>query len=534
MRTTMKNFGSVSLLLPLRQQRFWFWALASTAGFVQCWSYRYWIESDGVNYLDVACAYLRHDWSAAINSYWSPFYSWLLAAVFLVVRPTPNLESTVLHLVNFLLFIGALLCGEFFLRELIRDRADDSLPEWALWSIGYSLLLFVSLFMNSAYLDTPDLCTSALVYLAGGLLIRIRSGRATTLAFVLFGVTLGLAYFSKTVMFLVAFAFLAAAGIRRGTLLAAGCFAVVILPWIVILSHAAGHMTYGDAGSANYIKYVSYSGSPVHPPRLIANSPEVREFATPIRATYPLWYASPYWIEGLHPRLDLKTQYTVLRNNFRYYLHLLTGQKEFIAGFALIFIGWPILTGVRWHLLLPSLWGFFLYGLIHVEPRLVGVFFFIFGMTLFWSLRVRSRRLVILATLLIVFVTAFKVVKADVLVQRHVENSQWQTAAALKTMGLVPHSLVAVFGHGDEGDYWAHLGGFRVVADIETENLPSYWSASTQDRAQIIKGLEKLNVRAVICTKRPGEDGWQFISGSPGYYVRFLNPTSSENTSAEP
>src|SRR5246127_2550012 len=163
MPTTMKNFGSMSLMSPLRQQRFWFWVLASTAGFVQCWSYRYWIESDGVNYLDVANAYLRHDWSAAVNSYWSPLYSWLLAAVFLVVRPTPDLESTVLHLVNFLLFIGALLCGEFFLRELIRDRADDSLPEWALWSIGYSLLLFVSLFMNSAYLDTPDLCTSALV-----------------------------------------------------------------------------------------------------------------------------------------------------------------------------------------------------------------------------------------------------------------------------------------------------------------------------------------------------------------------------------
>jgi hypothetical protein len=529
----MKNFASMSLLSPLRQQRFWFWVLASTAGFAQCWSYRYWIESDGVNYLDVACAYLRHDWSAAINSYWSPLYSWLLAGALFVVRPAPDLESTVLHLVNFLLFIGALLCGEFFLRELIGDRADDSVPEWALWSIGYSLLLFVSLFMNSAYLDTPDLCTSALVYLACGLLIRIRSGRATTLAFVLFGVTLGLAYFSKTVMFLLAFAFLAAAGIRRGTLLAASCFAAVALPWIVILSHSAGHVTYGDAGSANYIKYVSFSGSPVHPPRLIASSPEVREFATPIRATYPLWYASPYWIEGLHPRFDLKRQYTVLRDNVRYYLHLLTGQKEFIAGFLLIFIAWPSLARVRWHLLLPSLWGFFLYGLIHVEPRLVGAFFFIFGMTLFLSLRVRSRRLVMLGTLLIVFATAFKVVKAGILAPNHVENAQWQTAEALKSLGLAPHSLVAVFGHGDEGDYWAHLGGFRVVADIETENLPSYWSASARDRTQILKALEKLNVRAVIYTKRPGEDGWQFIPGSPGYYVRFLSPIGSENTSAE-
>ena len=523
----------MNLLSPLRRQRFWFWVLASTAGFLQCWSYRYWIESDGVNYLDVASAYLRHDWSAAINSYWSPLYSWLMAGALFVIRPTPNLESTVLHLVNFLLFVGALLCGEFFLKELIRDRKDGSLPEWALWSIGYSLLLFVSLFMNSAYLDTPDLCTSGLVYLTGGLLIRIRSGRATTLVLVLFGVTLALAYFSKTVMFLVAFAFLTAAGIRRGTLVAAGCFAAVALPWIAILSHSAGHVTYGDAGSANYVKYVSYSGSLVHPPRLIASTPEVREFATPIRATYPLWYASPYWIEGLHPRFDLKKQYIVLRDNSRYYLHLLTGQKEFIAGFLLIFIGWPILAGVRWYLLLPSLWGFFLYGLIHVEPRLVGVFFFIFGMTLFASLRVRSRPLIILATLLIVLATAFKVVKAGVLAPSHVENAQWKTAEGLKNLGLAPHSLVAVFGHGNEGDYWAHLGEFRVIADIESQNLPSYWLASPQDRNRIVKSLEKLNVRAVICTKPPDEEGWELIPGSPSYYTRFLKPSGSENSIVE-
>jgi hypothetical protein len=107
-------------------------------------------------------------------------------------------------------------------------------------------------------------------------------------------------------MFLVAFAFLAMARIRRGTLLATVCFAGLTLPWVVILSHSVGHLTYGEAGTANYVHYVSYSGSLVHPPRIISSLPEVREFATPIRATYPPWYTPPYWIEGLHPRFVAK------------------------------------------------------------------------------------------------------------------------------------------------------------------------------------------------------------------------------------
>lgn len=102
-------------------------------------------------------------------------------------------------------------------------------------------------------MDTPDLCTSSLVYVAAGLLTRIHSRRATPRIFILFGAVLGIAYFSKTVMFLVAFAFLVAAGWRRGTGIALASFVVVVAPWIIILSLSVGHVTYGDAGPANYM-----------------------------------------------------------------------------------------------------------------------------------------------------------------------------------------------------------------------------------------------------------------------------------------
>jgi hypothetical protein len=37
------------------------------------------IGPDSRSYSEIARAYLRHDWAMAINAYWSPLYSWLIA-----------------------------------------------------------------------------------------------------------------------------------------------------------------------------------------------------------------------------------------------------------------------------------------------------------------------------------------------------------------------------------------------------------------------------------------------------------------------
>ena len=63
------------------------WAMATVLGLSQAWSWRYYIEPDGVSYIEVAHAYLRRDFAHAVNAYWSPFYSWLLA---LALAPVPE------------------------------------------------------------------------------------------------------------------------------------------------------------------------------------------------------------------------------------------------------------------------------------------------------------------------------------------------------------------------------------------------------------------------------------------------------------
>ncbi len=519
----MRNSG----LTPMRWYRFAFWIFATASGFFQAWQYRFYVEPDGVNYLDVASAYLRHDWPVAINSYWSPLHSWLLAVVFYLFHPSPYWESTALHALNFVIFLVGLRCGEFFIQELLADQKEDGIPSWVLWSIGYCLLLFVSLFMVPMSHDTPDLYVTAFVYLAAGLLLRVRSGRAELRTYIIFGVLLGAAYLAKTVMFLVAFAFLVAAGLRRGTAIALVCFVAICLPWIVILSHSAKHVTYGDAGTLNYEWYVDHAGEAVHPPRVLFMSPEVREFAYPIRATYPPWFDGYYWNQGLRPRFRVSTQIEALRRTAMEYFHILSGQKEFIAAWIVLFFVGSRRLDPRWPVLLQAFAAIGLYAVVgHVESRLIGPFFVLFWLTLFAGLHVRAPRLLLCVTLTVATITVFKVTRAAVLTPLHPTHVQWETAEVLQRMGFAPGTRVAYFGHTSVADYWARLAGFQIAADIQKEAMPEYWSAPSDVKEEIFARLSSFGIQAVLASGVPpsSSKGWQAIPNTP-YSVYVLgNP----------
>src|SRR5437899_2139704 len=126
--------------------------LAFILGFLQTWASRFYIEPDGVNYLDVARAYLRRDWTNALNAYWSPLYSWLLALIQWTFHPSPYWESTFLHLLNFVLFLFALASFEFFFRRFLSFSKvlcpaveGEGKPEWAWWTLGYTAFLVCAL-----------------------------------------------------------------------------------------------------------------------------------------------------------------------------------------------------------------------------------------------------------------------------------------------------------------------------------------------------------------------------------------------------
>ena len=376
----------------------WLWAIVQ--GALQAWMYRYSISSwDAVSYLDIADAYLKGDWNAAINAHWSPLYSWILALALLVFDPSPYWELPVLKLVNFLIFLCALLAFDFFLRTLIayNDRLLArhphsrflQVPNWAWLVMGYLLFLWSSLNWTTLYSDTPDMTTAVFVYLAAAMLLRAHLDSDRWATFVLLGASLGLAYLSKAAMFPLALVFLAVAAFSSGNwqrglpraLVAALAFAVAAGPFAAALSIQKGRPTFGDAGGYVYVTFVNPRfdvvplvhwqgeplgfGTPEHPTRQISQSPTVYEFTTPVAGTYPPWYDPSYWYAGLEPELGLERQIEVLITNLDFIWSAFLGLLTF--GFLALVCGpdrfSPSLAALRanWRLLVPAAIGIGLY-----------------------------------------------------------------------------------------------------------------------------------------------------------------------------
>src|SRR5438270_9586505 len=161
------------------------------------------IGPDSRSYLEVARAYLRHDWAMAINAYWGPLYSWLEAAVLAVTHPSWRWEYPTIHAMNFVIYLAAIASFEFFWGGI--RRSESGLPNLILWTLGYSLFIWLTV----GYLSMlgPDLCVETIVFLIARLVLRIKNNPETK-QFVWLGVALAVGYFAKAVLFPMAFVFL--------------------------------------------------------------------------------------------------------------------------------------------------------------------------------------------------------------------------------------------------------------------------------------------------------------------------------------
>jgi hypothetical protein len=434
------------------------WLLALSLGALQAWAGRFPIGEDGVSYLDIADAYLRGDWANAFSAYWSPAYSWVLAAGLGLTRPSPYLESTIVHAINFVIYIGALGAFEFLLRQLLAlhrqrqhlagDQRETLLPANALRCLGYGLFVWMSLQWITVTVETPDMLLSALVYVAAGLLLRMRSRRPSALTFLAYGAVLGLAYLTKSamlplsMMFFVLIAFAvrnrpAAAGptpaastpagptpagptpakptpakptLWRGVALAAATFAIVTTPYIATISTLKGRVTFGDTGKLAYVWHANEAldrvqhwhaefpddRRPVHPTRKVFERPALYEFGSdPVGGSYPVWYDPSYWHEGLEPHFDLAGQLRTLRWSADVWRRLLITDGDFLLFGALVLlsVAFRRLSAMRRHLtdnavlLIPFIVALCLYSIVLVSPRYVAVFAVLFWLGVFASVR---------------------------------------------------------------------------------------------------------------------------------------------------
>jgi 4-amino-4-deoxy-L-arabinose transferase-like glycosyltransferase len=557
-----------------------FWLIAIVLGALQAWVNRYKLSTDDIiAYLDIGEAYLQGDWQRAINGYWSPLYSWILALSVSVLKPSAYWEFPAVKLVNFLIYLLTLVCFDFFLRELIFSYQEKLLqlspnnsfkiPKWAWIVLGYTLFLVSSLQWIGISIDTPDMCVAAIVYLAAALVLCIQRESKNWLNYLAIGAVLGLGYLAKTAMFPIAFVFLGVAlfsvgNLRRAILPILASiivFTVICAPFLVAISTAKGHPAFGDSGKLNYAWLVteqvrsyrfwhgqeSGSGIPKHPPRKIFDEPNVFEFATPIGGTYPPWHNPSYWYEGLILKFNPIKQIKVLFKNIFYYYQIFLG--GLIFGYLII----VTLSGNFWHsvkqlnenwmLLIPAAAGLGIYmigidmPIAHIETqpstRYIAPFIVLLFAGVFSSVRLpdsqKSKRLITgisLATFLLLAVPLpYQTTKGLLTgVTEQQQHIHWQVADRLHQLGLQPGEKVAILGAYIHPHYhWARVARVKIVAEILDADV--FWARNAAVQSEILKKIEDTGAKVIV--QKPGikipdsASSWQKV-GNTDYYAYFF------------
>jgi len=354
-------------------------------------------------------ALLKHNWHLLINACWSPLYPFLIGLATWIVHPSGYWEFPLVHVVNFAIFLGALVSFEFLLHQVIcvygqengRRDADSalSLQVWKWQLLGYSIFAWGSfVLIDGLRRVNPDLCVAMFVYLDAGLLLKLRTGTKRSRTCLLLGLTLGFGYLAKAILFPMAFVFMAVAFFMVGKwrkavpLLAMTLvlFSAIAAPLCIGISQMVGRPSFGESGSLNYAWNINgkpwlpfYSSVPPpylkHPMDLLIRHPDIFGFGGPFASTYPLWDDPVYWNTGVSAAFTQRGQPRLIGRN----LAVLFAGRDMVPIYilegGLILINWDaprrfkhIVRG--WPLLVPGVVALCLFALVHLLPRYIGSF----------------------------------------------------------------------------------------------------------------------------------------------------------------
>jgi len=557
--------------------RLWSWIVVSIVGFLEAWVHRFQMDPDGVSYLDVAWNYLHGDWHAAVNAYWSPLYSWILAVPISFLHSSLYWESTLLHMVNFATLLASYAGFEFLLGELLQRQAAASSGEEALpglsesaWRIiGLALFLYSALFMTYYDGTTPDLCVTVAVYAMAGLLVRIQSGRAGWGTYLWLGVALGLSYLAKAAMFPLSFAVLgiaifASSGAPRSRsklLATVFVFALLAGPWIAVLSHSKGRFTFGDTGKLNYAYDAGIASGEgfwadeqvpgiqfAHPLPRVGAEPVVFVFPGPVSGTYPPWYDSSYWLEGVKMRFRLVSQLQALHKSYDAYMDILVAEKEFLIAFlALLFLqegfrNYTSRLARLWVVWLPALAGLGMYALLHIETRFIAAQTVLIWISLFAALRFpkveSARRWAQALAIALLLTTSVRIAQNFVsnvhLLFQTPADTDWSVAQDLHRLGVPLGGAIALIGMPKETFYFAHLAHVRIVAAVPPQDVNQYWFAPPDVQARVSAVFAGAGATAVVTSDAPQgvvPAGWVRLDSSDFLLTPLSGPSKSTSAS---
>lgn len=543
-----------------KQFKFWLIVLAILLGAINAWAYRHTMNPDGISYLDIGGDLLKSSGGALINAHWSPLYPTFLGLALIIFSPSPYWEFALAHAVNFLIYLSALWAFNFFLKRVIAEdrrlHGQNAYPEWIWLALGYGLFLITSLNFITLAALTPDMLLAGLLYLATGLLLKIREG-ATRATYISIGAVLGISYLARAPMFLLSPLLIAESVFvvenRRKNIIngaiALAAFLAISLPFVFALSIQKGRVTFSDSGKLNYawhvnksIPYIGWTEGP-NSPRKIFEDPPVLEFKEPIHSTYPLWRDPSYWNEGAPIKIDAPAHMgRVVQSGkelwFMTRRHLFPVALTFLA---LLFIGKISLRKLfaSWPLALPAGAGILMYAVVHTASRYVAPFLALLWLGLFLGTgreRMEKLRISIFAAgLALLFgVIAATNTNEAIRVTRDIRygeqrepHREWIVAKTLREAGVREGGAVGVIGHhfGAFAAYWAHLLRARIVAEIPQGHLDQFWGKDEKTRKAVLEAFRSAGAEAVVAEifaeyppEATAKDGWKKIHNTNWYY----------------
>jgi hypothetical protein len=521
---------------------------------IDCWITRFKMDPDGVSYLDMGDRYWRGDWHNALNAYWSPLYGWLTGLMFRLTKPSMRWEYPEVHLLNFAIFVAALISFEFFWRGLLESRTENA---WTgasrpyAWVLGY--LLFAQMYFGGAFkyawggdelaLVTPDLLVAALAYLVFGMILRFSAGRLSVAFSCLMGITLGVAYLTKTAMLpfgvfvlatMLAVSWKRRAGMRQ-TGLALLCFLAISTAFVAALSWNNHRFTYGDAGKLNiawsvngaWPRYIHWQGQeavpthPLHPSRKMLNWPEVYEFATPVAGTYPPWYDPTYWTAGADTRPDPLREVIRFKQNMIDLALYLLGPAGIPTAMVLTVFFLGDRTGSSWRqfrkflpILAPAIALLLMYGMLIFEPRYLSwaILAGLCSLIASTSISAEEQRLRVFRAASLALGAMLVGAPLHILISSQSESrtsAQYVEAAEqLRVMGLEPGSRVAVIGDGITEEFWARLDRVQIVAEVPRtlatgNSADAFWTSGLDGEQAVLNALKSTGEKAVIADIEP-------------------------------
>jgi hypothetical protein len=521
-------------------------AFAVLAALVDVWGNRYNLNPDGISYVEMAQHALVDGPGELINGLWSPGYPSLLMWPLRLAGSAWDVAIPALHAVNLLLYLMALGIFLQLLRAVVRPDRPMLAPALAQHVEAFGAAAFASIALVSIGLGllTPDVAVMLAVVATAACCVQLeRTAHAWSWAVAL-GVVLGGGYWVKGILLplnalLLVLLLVVPPRVDRAREkigVAALLFVVMSLPLVGLVSAKVGRPTVGDVGRLNYAWAIDHVtpfvgwlgdstgrfGTPVHPPRVLQQQPLTLEFATPVRATYPLWYDPSYWYAGLKARIDIGGQWRALRQGLADLARVVFGQVVLAASVIALWLATAPQPGSRPDRRMPSVlaaWSLaaaMVLALVHVEPRYLAGFIAT-GVIAIWAwLSTRRPRRALRWVL-----PATVVALALSLVRDLDQNTggfdpgyrpdYLLDAAQLRGAGLHSGDHVGTVGDAFE-QYAAFVAGTPITAQVM--DSVQYWQLSPGGRLELQRHLAATGVKALLANNVAAGmqvEGWRLI-----------------------